>query len=515
MALLSSSDDEKELLNQAHQLVRAGASYRFVTRDLTLWKAHPSLTAVYRLGRKVGSGTFGVVYTATHRASGINVALKHFKSSKWSDRERDSLLGKKTLPSVLVRELEFLIEAQSPNVLGLYDVLVPLKPAAVPGGLPPANVFMACELAMFDLESFRTTFSLNSPVRALLSQSVVEDTIRGIVYALACALSTCHERRIVHCDIKPANALAFASGGVKVSDFGLAKRIPIAHGYDVYDRARQRLVSLWYRAPELVLRFQHYTPKIDVWALGCTMAQLILGTPLFRAKTEEVLISNIVDILGTPDTSDWPDLVKLPWTASEASLIYAPLLRLQPMHSMRPLPSCLWRKIKPHAGRLEFDVLEAMLTYNPESRISANELKKHVYFADVRTHPEKYRRLLSQVFAAIASPTSFELAASRSSHRRTSEFDMLLVSQKSATATSSKRKRSSSSTSLSSAAMRSRSRMRKSSREVIVVSSSSDRKRGARSSRDLDQLEDPNASEETATHSRPSKKPRTLSGVAR
>jgi serine/threonine protein kinase len=156
---------------------------------------------------------------------------------------------------------------------------------------------------------------------ARLNQAIPEKAIKVIVYQALVAVAYAHQNGYMHRDIKPENFLinrisppSSAPGSVvdlenirlKLADFGLAKNTRLHTGNHT-----EYVSTRWYRAPELVLRTKNYSESVDVFALGCIMAELYLGRPLFPGTSEADQLSRIISVLGTPSTEDWPEFQRL------------------------------------------------------------------------------------------------------------------------------------------------------------------------------------------------------------
>ncbi|KAH9365846.1 hypothetical protein HPB48_012302 [Haemaphysalis longicornis] len=193
------------------------------------------------------------------------------------------------------------------------------------------------------------------PQHQKLEMSVVRSYLRQIVEAIV----FCHMRRILHRDMKPQNLLIDEKGSIKVADFGLARAfgIPVR----VYTH---EVVTLWYRAPEILLGAHHYSTPVDIWSIGCIFAEMVTRKPLFHGDSEIDQLFQIFRILGTPTFEMWPGVVRLP--------------------DFKPsFPS--WKEnvlanAVPEMGTNGLDLLSKMLIYNPDKRISAKDALRHSFF---------------------------------------------------------------------------------------------------------------------------------------
>lgn len=129
---------------------------------------------------------------------------------------------------------------------------------------------------------------------------ITPSKIQQILGQVLLALQYLESLNIAHRDIKPSNILINDVGEVKVADFGLAKKLK--------KLSTVKVVTLWYRAPELLLGIRGYSPKVDVWSVGCLAAELLLGKPLFEEQQNETqLMKRIFELMGTPDNCGWED----------------------------------------------------------------------------------------------------------------------------------------------------------------------------------------------------------------
>ena len=213
------------------------------------------------------------------------------------------------------------------------------------------RLYLVFEFLDFDLKRYLD--ACNDPMPARLVQSYV--------YQLLCGLAHCHSRRIIHRDLKPANLLIDKDGALKIADFGLARafNVPLrAYSHDV--------VTLWYRAPEILLGMQAYSTPVDIWSVGCIFAELLLLQPLFPGDSEIDQLYKIFQVRGTPTRAVWPGVDDLP--------DYNPLF---PRWEAQP-----WEVVVPGLNDQGRDLLRRMLQLDPARRISARAALQHPYFED-------------------------------------------------------------------------------------------------------------------------------------
>jgi len=184
---------------------------------------------------KIGEGTYGVVYKGKNKITNQMVALKKIRLE--NDEEG--------VPSTAIREISLLRELQHPNVVSLMDVL-----------MQENGLYLVFEFLSMDLKKYMETLPNNKLLEPQLVKSYLHQITQGILY--------CHQRRTMHRDLKPQNLLIDKNGVIKLADFGLARAfgIPIR----VYTH---EVVTLWYRAPEVLLGAPRYSCAIDIWSIGC------------------------------------------------------------------------------------------------------------------------------------------------------------------------------------------------------------------------------------------------------
>lgn len=147
----------------------------------------------------------------------------------------------------------------------------------------------------------RNIFKLYENAKTDGATCLPESTIKSIVFQIANALSYMHKHGFFHRDLKPENLLISPDNVVKLIDFGLAREIRSRPPYTDYVSTR------WYRAPEILLRSTNYNSPVDIFALGCIMAELYLMKPLFNGSSDVDQLSKITSVFGTPSKLEWPD----------------------------------------------------------------------------------------------------------------------------------------------------------------------------------------------------------------
>jgi len=150
-------------------------------------------------------------------------------------------------------------------------------------------------------------------------------------------------------------------GILKLADFGLAR----SYSYDHTVHLTNRVITLWYRPPELLLGSTKYGPAVDMWSVGCIFAELLYGKPILPGKNEPEQLTKIFELCGTPDELNWPGVTKMVWYNN--------------FKPSRPIKRCV-KEVFKHFDRNALDLLERMLTLDPSQRISAKDALDAEYF---------------------------------------------------------------------------------------------------------------------------------------
>jgi len=191
-----------------------------------------------------------------------------------------------------------------------------------------------------------------------------EPEIKCLLLQLLQAIAFLHENWIIHRDIKLSNLLFNNKGQLKLADFGLARYF----GYPLQNYT-PKVVTLWYRAPELLLGVENYTTAIDMWSVGCIMGEFILNTPLLPGTTEIEQLQLICKLIGHPNENIWPGFNQLPGVKN-----------IQIIH--QPYNNIMERFPNNKNKESFFELLNGLLTYNPERRLTAAESLVHSYFTE-------------------------------------------------------------------------------------------------------------------------------------
>ncbi|XP_011623396.1 cyclin-dependent kinase G-2 [Amborella trichopoda] len=310
------------------------------TRTINMLQGCRSVDEFQRLNR-IDEGTYGVVYRAKDKKTGEIVALKKVKMEK----EREGF------PLTSLREINILLSFHHPSIVDVKEVVV---------GSNLDSIFMVMEYMDHDLKGLMETkkepFS-QSEVKCLMLQ-----LLEGVKYL--------HDNWVLHRDLKTSNLLLNNKGDLKICDFGLARQ----YGSPLKPYT-QLVVTLWYRAPELLLGAKEYSTAIDMWSLGCIMAELLSKEPLFNGKSEIDQLDKIFRVLGTPNAKRWPGFAQLPGV--KCNFVQQPYNKLRDKF---PPTSFTGRPMLSEAG---LDLLNRLLEYDPEKRITAEAALQHEWFREV------------------------------------------------------------------------------------------------------------------------------------
>ncbi|KAI1291849.1 Cyclin-dependent kinase 1 [Halotydeus destructor] len=288
----------------------------------------------YKKIEKIGEGTYGVVYKAEDlKRNNVLVALKKIRLENEDEG----------VPSTAIREITLLKEVTHPNVVELLDVI-----------MQENRLYLVFEFLSMDLKKYIDSFPEG--------QSMEPKLIKSYLWQIIDAMVFCHRRRIIHRDLKPQNLLIDSKGTIKLADFGLARAfgIPVR----VYTH---EVVTLWYRAPEVLLGGQRYSTPVDIWSIGCIFAEMFTGKPLFHGDSEIDQLFRIFRSLGTPTEEAWPGVTSMPDFKANF-----------PSWKSNVLSSLV-----PTMDKQGVDLLSKMLIYDPHRRISGKAALLHPYFDDL------------------------------------------------------------------------------------------------------------------------------------
>ncbi|KAJ1880317.1 hypothetical protein LPJ66_011522 [Kickxella alabastrina] len=306
----------------------------------------------YERLNKIEEGTYGIVYRARDLHTNEIVALKHLKLTQ----ERNGF------PITSLREIHTLLLAKHPNIINVREISV---------GRSLNSIYIVMDYMEHDL---RTLMESMGPAARFQPSEV-----KSLMLQLCSAVAHLHANWIVHRDLKTSNLLMANGGALRVADFGLARKYssPLGHMTGL-------VVTLWYRAPELLLGAKGYSTAVDMWSLGCIFAELFVHKPFWQGRGEIDQIGKIFAAIGVPTQESWPGFDSLP---------NAKMFRF----SQRPDSDSqygLTSRLRGCAGVTgsALDLMRRMLTLDPRQRITAEEALNHPYFAEVPPpkHPSMF-----------------------------------------------------------------------------------------------------------------------------
>jgi serine/threonine protein kinase len=267
-------------------------------------------------------------------------------------------------PSTAIREISLMKELKHENIVALHDVI------HTENKLMPVFEYMDG-----DLKKYMDTQGDRGALKPMVIKSFMYQLLKGIDF--------CHQNRVLHRDLKPQNLLINSKGSLKLGDFGLAR----AFGIPVNTFSNE-VVTLWYRAPDVLLGSRTYNTSIDIWSAGCIMAEMFTGRPLFPGTTNEDQIVRIFRIMGTPTERTWPGITQLP----EYKTTYQ-MYATQDLHN-----------ILPQIDATGINLLQMMLQLRPELRVSAQDALQHPWFNDLIVQHHQQQQMLQAQHRSYQQP---------------------------------------------------------------------------------------------------------------
>ncbi|KAG4128278.1 hypothetical protein ERO13_D09G011400v2 [Gossypium hirsutum] len=280
---------------------------------------------------KIGQGTYSNVFKAREVETGRLVALKKVRFDNF---QPESI-------RFMAREITILRRLNHPNVMKLEGVITSRF---------SSTIYLVFEYMEHDLAGLSSCPDIN----------FTEAQVKCYMKQLLMGLEHCHSRGVMHRDIKASNILVNNQGILKLGDFGLANILTSKNK----NQLTSRVVTLWYRPPELLMGSTSYEVSVDLWSVGCVFAEVLMGKPILKGRTEVEQLHKIFKLCGSPPDEYWKKL-KLPHSTM-----------FKPHH---PYESCLQQRCK-DIPSTALDLLEILLSVEPHKRGTASSSLMSEYF---------------------------------------------------------------------------------------------------------------------------------------
>ncbi|KAM3420998.1 hypothetical protein BST61_g1424 [Cercospora zeina] len=298
----------------------------------------------------IEEGSYGWVSRAREQATGDIVAVKKLKM----DTNRDG-----GFPVTALREIQTLQACKHHHIVHLREVVTGQ-------GTYPQDVYLVMDFLEHDLKTLQED----------MDEPFLPSETKTLMLQLCSAVDFLHSHWILHRDLKTSNILMNNRGEIQLADFGMARFV----GDPAPSNLTQLVVTLWYRAPELLLGTTTYDSAIDIWSLGCIFGELVTRDPLFQGKNEVDQLSKIFSLCGIPTTQSWPNFKRLP---NARTLRLPSSSSSTTSHTSSPL-----RPKFPTLPPQALTLLTTLLSLNPRTRPSAHQVLQHPYFVSELPRPK-------------------------------------------------------------------------------------------------------------------------------
>ncbi|KAI3461940.1 hypothetical protein Pfo_018603 [Paulownia fortunei] len=332
----------------------------------TMWHTLFEIDTKYIPIKPIGRGAYGVVCSSINRETNERVAIKKI----------NNVFGNRTDALRTLRELMLLRCIKHENVIALKDVMMPTNWRGF------KDVYMVYELMDTDLHQI-----IKSP------QPLSNDHCKYFLFQLLRGLKYLHSANILHRDLKPGNLLVNANCQLKICDFGLART-----SRDNGQFMTEYVVTRWYRAPELLLSCDNYGTSIDIWSVGCILAEILGRKPIFPGTDCLSQLKLIISVLGSQPEADLEFIDNAKAKRFIRSLDFS--------------RGAHFSSLYPHADPLAIDLLDRMLVFDPSKRITVTEALCHPYISslyDPSCNPPAQYRINVDIDENIREPVIREM----------------------------------------------------------------------------------------------------------
>lgn len=312
----------------------------------------------------------------------VNNLNKNQNQNNQNSIHQDEVLHYTGISQSAIREMSLCRELNNKNITKLVDIILENKSIYM--------IFEFCEHDLLQIIHYQSHPEF---------KPIPNSTVKSLIWQILNGVTFLHKNWIFHRDLKPANIMVTSQGVVKIGDLGLARKFkdPLQSLYT----GDKVVVTIWYRAPELLLGTRHYTPALDLWAIGCILGEILSLRPMFKGEECKIDLNNkksvpfqknqlqkIIEILGTPTTDIWPSLNKYPE--------YLSFTQNFNQNYMNNLSN--WFKMINSGNNNTnngsstgnnnstancLDLLAGLLKYDPEQRLTADQALLHPYFLEL------------------------------------------------------------------------------------------------------------------------------------